>query len=577
MPGRGGSTPMGPLMPTQGVFKQKAWLPWWLIPLLLLLLLLLFFLLRTLPQNVIVPKVVGETSTFNAEKKLTVVDLKLDPNKKEQATDKAPAGTILEQTPKAGDKVEKGTPVAVLVAVGTGKHSVPDITKKNASDADALLRTKDLTLGQASPQPVDPKGLIVSQIPAAGEIVKAGTPVNIFYADPADAANKKKQKDKEKGGAGGAGGGGGGGGDKAAADIIIPAIGKDDLNAYAKKVADLGIVPKVRKEFNDAPKGTLFATDPPGGTKVAAKSTVTLLVSAGQPQVIYTNGKNILRLNGANGQKLDPVATSPGDEEDPTWAADGDHVAYIADGQVLLKDLTKKNSSPSPLTPKGREFADVSWAPTGDRNVIAMDEVFRDGQGNITDTDLCFGDIKDQTEINCIKEPSFSATRHIHWGADGRSILALGVKNPGGQGIFGIVRWKVKTGKPAFSADPADWSKGRFLTDIDNPGKGVLDAEVSPDGKRLALVSNLNSASYRLWLADDPNDFTLSSAKQTAVRACKVTWRGDSKELLVVQGDEACEEEVAVITRVPANDVRNQKELNPSGDDPAYQPLTIGG
>ena len=32
-----------------------------------------------------------------------------------------------------------------------------------------------------------------------------------------------------------------------------------------------------------------------------------------------------------------------------------------------------------------------------------------------------------------------------------------------------------------------------------------------------------------------------------------------------------------MLARVPANDVRNRKELNPSGDDPSYQPLTIGG
>ncbi|HEY6889075.1 MAG TPA: PASTA domain-containing protein, partial [Solirubrobacter sp.] len=419
---------------------------------------------------------------------------------------------------------------------------------------------------------------------AAGEVVKAGTAVNIFYADPADAANKAKQKAKAKdkngkGGAAGAGGaaaaGGAGGG--AAADIIIPAINGAKTDAFAKKVADLGIVPVVAKEFNDAPAGTLVETKPPGGTKVAAKSKVTLIVSVGQPDVVYTNGKNILRINGANGAKLDPVATSPADEEDPTWAADGEHVAYTADGRVMLKDLTKKNAAAVPLTPSGREFADLAWAPTADRNVIAMDEVTRDGQGFVTDTDLCFGDIKsDGTEINCIKEPDFSVIRHIHWGTDGRSILGVGVKSGGG-GQFGIVRWKVKDGKPAFSTDTADWSKGHFLTDTDTPEKGVLDAEVSPDGKRLALISNQGSSAFRLWLADDPNDFALSSAKQTAVRGCKVTWRGDSKELLVVQGDEACKEDIAVITRVPADDVRNQKELNPSGDDPSYQPLTIGG
>jgi len=243
---------------------------------------------------------------------------------------------------------------------------------------------------------------------------------------------------------------------------------------------------------------------------------------------------------------------------------------------VLLADLTKKNSSAVELTPEGREFSDLAWAPTGDRNMLAMDEIKRDDQDNITDTNLCLALIQKETEVNCIKEPDFSVIRHIHWGTDGRSILGVGVKSGGG-GEFGIVRWKVKDGKPAFSADTADWSKGHFLTDTDTPEKGVLDAEVSPDGKRLALISNQGSSAFRLWLADDPNDFALSSAKQTAVRGCKVTWRGDSQELLVVQGDEACKEDIAVITRVPADDVRNQKELNPSGDDPSYQPLTIGG
>jgi hypothetical protein len=306
---------------------------------------------------------------------------------------------------------------------------------------------------------------------------------------------------------------------------------------------------------------------------------VKLLVSVGQPQVVYTNGKNILRLNGANGAKLDPVATSPdNDEEDPTWAADGEHVAFISDGRAMLKDLTKKNSAAVPLTPAGREFGDTAWAPTADINLIAMDEVSRDDQDNITDTDLCLGHIKpDTTDIGCLKEPSFSVTRHLHWAKDGRSILGVGVKNPGGSGLFGIVRWKVKKDKPAFSPDTKDWNKARFLTDIDTAGKGVLDAEISPDGKRLAVISNQGSAAFQLWIAEDIEDFALSSAKKTPVRGCKVTWRPDSKEVMVVQGDAECREDVAVLTRVPIDNVRTQKELNAAGDDPSYQPLTIGG
>ena len=60
-------------------------------------------------------------------------------------------------------------------------------TLRNVGTDHVLLGSDypQLTLGQASPQPIDPKGRIASQIPAAGEIAKRGTPVNIFYPDPA--------------------------------------------------------------------------------------------------------------------------------------------------------------------------------------------------------------------------------------------------------------------------------------------------------------------------------------------------------------------------------------------------------
>ena len=151
-------------------------------------------------------------------------------------------------------------------------------------------------------------------------------------------------------------------------------------------------------------------------------------------------------------------------------------------------------------------------------------------------------DVKaDGTDISCLKEPSFAVIRVICTGRRTGARCSASASRP--RSGHGQLRHRAldasRSDKPAFSPDTADWNKGRFLTDIDTPGKGVLDAEVSPDGKRLALVSNQGSAAFRLWLADDPEDFALSSAKQTPVRACKVTWRGDSKEVLVVQGDAA--------------------------------------
>jgi dipeptidyl aminopeptidase/acylaminoacyl peptidase len=193
------------------------------------------------------------------------------------------------------------------------------------------------------------------------------------------------------------------------------------------------------------------------------------------------------------------------------------------------------------------------------------------------DDELCLARITQDPTITpqCFSEPDFSVTRAIHRSRNGRSILAFGVKNDFSG--FGMVRWIVKKDKKAFSVDPGDWNGGHFITSLATKGKGVLDAQVSPDGKKLAIVSNQGSSAFRLWIADDPKDFLLTSATLTPVRACKLAWRGDSQELMVISSDALCSEDVGALTRVPVNDVRSQKELNPAADDPAYQPFTLGG
>ena len=106
MPSRGAGAaapPAIPLRPTQAVFRQKPWLPWWLaivVPLLLLLALLLFLFL---PKNATVPEVVGKKSAFEAEQAITEAKLKLAPGTKEKVDPNVPPGTVIAQTPKAGE------------------------------------------------------------------------------------------------------------------------------------------------------------------------------------------------------------------------------------------------------------------------------------------------------------------------------------------------------------------------------------------------------------------------------------------------------------------------------------------
>jgi beta-lactam-binding protein with PASTA domain len=567
--GGAAAAPAAPLLPSQGVFRQKAWLPWWLIPVLLLLALLAVFLYTLLPSNVVVPDLVGSKSAFEAEQVLTENGLRLAPAQKEEVSEEAEPGTVIGQTPAAGEEAEKDSEVTLLVAVGNGKVDVPKIVGLTPPEAEKVLRESKLTPGQASPQPLDPAKKIESQIPAEKEVVQEGTPVDMFFAEPGAGKEGKGAGAGGAGGAGAGGGGGGGGGEGGgeAAEIVVPAVEGAATEEYAQKVAEDGLLPETETVFDASKPDTLFATDPPAGTKVAAGTAVKLLVSGGFPQLVFDNDRDILRVDGATGRKLDPIAEGPAREKDPAFSFDGTRVAYVGGRRVFLSNLQKPNAPAVALTADTDEFADLAWAPTADVNVLAMGRVKGD------DRDLCLGRITgDGMQPSCITEPKITIGGAIHWGPNGKSILAGGVDNEKA-GVFGVVQWKSK--KP-FSADAADWGKGRFVSDVSKPGAGVKEAALSPDGRRLALIARTVNSPFRLVLAK-PGDFLLTKAKPTAVRACKLAWRPDGRDLVVVQADEVCSESVGTLSRLPVNDPKQLRQLNASGDNPVFQPLTLGG
>jgi beta-lactam-binding protein with PASTA domain len=560
-PGGGIQAPQIPLLPNQAVFRQKAWLPWWVALLLPLLILLAILLFLFLPKNVVVPEVTGAKSAFVAEQKLTKAQLKLNPTTKQKVSTEAPPGTIIGQTPAAGKKAKKDSEVAIQIAVGNGKVEVPDIVGKTQADADPILRKANLTIGQVSPQPPDPKAKIASQIPAAKEIVKEGTPIAIFTADPRGKKKGGGKVDKKNGGDAKAGAKG--------AAAALPALAGLAVADAGQKAAEAGLVPEQVNQFSGKKKGTLIGTIPPAGTKLAEGAKVKLLVSAGFPELAFDDGKNILLANGANGKRLPAVAKGPQVDTDPSFSFDGTKVAYASGRRVFIKDQTKPDEPPNAVTKLGEVYSDIAWAPTIDQNLLAM---FRDKSAakDHSDQDLCLLQLTKQlAQPQCIADPGFSVEKNVRWAPDGKTIFAFGVKTPG---TFGIVRYK---SKKAFSPDAKDWGKGKFVTDINQPNKGVLDWSISPDGKRAAMIANFDGGAFQLYLGK-PNDFTLAEAKPQPVRACKVAWRSDGLELVVVQADEGCTEANGQLARMPVDQPTKQQGLGFSGDNPVFQPLSLG-
>ena len=276
---------------------------------------------------------------------------------------------MIDQSPAAGETAEKDSEVTLLVAVGSGDVEVPDITGKTPAEAEQALRAEKLTLGQASPQPVDPAEKISSQIPAAGEVVKEGTPVDIFFPEAGKAtAAAVAARAAEAAGGGGA--------------IVTARDRRRDAEAYAQKLSEAGLVPKTERAFNDAPVDTLFATEPEEGAEVEAGATVTLLVSAGSAAGgVRQRPRHPARRRRQRQEARPPSPTVTGRRRTRRSAPTARASRTCAATACWLAELDKLDARPKTLVQRRRVRRPRVGADAAD--VLAM------GRVNGTDRDLC--------------------------------------------------------------------------------------------------------------------------------------------------------------------------------------------
>jgi len=127
--------------------------------------------------TVLVPPVVGFDVEV-ARGRLTAERLIL--GEVEERPSDAPPGEVIDQTPEAGTRVEPGTAVNVVVALGV---EVPPLIGLDVREAEARLRGRPLRLGRVREErSAQPVGSIVDQNPKPGSQVPARTRVDITVA-----------------------------------------------------------------------------------------------------------------------------------------------------------------------------------------------------------------------------------------------------------------------------------------------------------------------------------------------------------------------------------------------------------
>ncbi|WP_026266237.1 Stk1 family PASTA domain-containing Ser/Thr kinase [Arthrobacter sp. 131MFCol6.1] len=92
--------------------------------------------------------------------------------------EKAPAGTVLAQAPRSGNPVRHGTPVGLTVSKGPQPIPVPDVRGQAQDAAVSALEAAGLK-AVVAPELVNdrnvPKGAVLAQDPASGNLTKGGT------------------------------------------------------------------------------------------------------------------------------------------------------------------------------------------------------------------------------------------------------------------------------------------------------------------------------------------------------------------------------------------------------------------
>lgn len=301
--------------------KSHKW--WWIFSVIaagLIIFIMIFALSgnNNKPRQVHIPDVTNITEK-RAEKRLEAAGLQVGKVIRRQSDD-IKKGNVIGTKPAAGNRVDQGKAIILIVSSGTSMVKVPDVVGDNYDEAAEKLENQGFDVvreDQYSNKMA--KGNIISQSIAAGvEVKPTQTTITLVVS------RGKQIKPK------------------------INTVTLKDLHNYSLKSAqdyakEHGLTLQINQEYSDEiERGLVISMQPEAGTKVDRGSTVTIKVSRGPKEEKDTTVTKTFTVNyvGSDLKKDDKSDGKSGETDTKEDNSKGDHVQiYIKDDDHSLSNI----------------------------------------------------------------------------------------------------------------------------------------------------------------------------------------------------------------------------------------------
>ena len=510
-----------------------------------------------------VPDLRGSKTLAAASTRLLGAGLRLGAVTRVKRSGPAP-GSVIEQSPRAGLLVAPGAAVALTLAVGKAGRRVPTIVGLTVDRAVTVLRKAGLQLGQVTAH--GSAGTpIARQEPPAGTKVPRGSAVAVALTppttSPATSTSTTATSTTPV--------------VTVPVEVAVPALTGLHLGDAINTLGGAGLKPHEQPQISaDVPAGSLIGQQPAAGTKLKRGAVVTLLVSAGMPDISYDKDGHVFIAGGLTGAPVHSAARGTSQDEQPSWNPTGKLIAFRrgdADhGQIFVVTVGKPKTAHA-LTATGFDDRRPAFSPNG--KVIA----FVRGASRSAEHDLCFVRLANPKDASCVHDAKLDVSRPA-WSPAGDLIALIAGPAVRGTTAEPVELELMHTSHPS-SPNASSW-KSLGLVTSKLHGKRATDAVWSaafrPDGKRLAVSANWGSDFFHLFLLPVSGTHIGKPVSLPRIESCELAWRPDGLELALVQRDATCSQFGTIVRVDVAHPGRRSVLTKLGAANPAWDPAAPG-